>query len=163
MNSTKQLLCPSCKCKTLIKLRHDTALTNFPLFCSECKNETLIDVRQFQTFIIVEREPSAYSQLIYKNMTLSLMQRSVYIGNVLLRLTRQEFNLLYYLMLNKGIVITYEQIGVAVWGVERDSSTYHSIKNLVQRLRAKITTAGGGSAIIQNMRGVGYFLPVTHE
>ena len=104
MYKTNWLLCPLCNAQTKIKLRHDTALTNFPLTGSKCKQEALIDVRQFQAFIVVEREYYAHQQLSYKNMILSPPKRSVSIGGEGINLTRHEFNLLHYLMLNKGLV-----------------------------------------------------------
>jgi len=93
-------------------------------------------------------------------MTLSLQQRSVCIDNVSLNLTRQEFNLLHYLMLNKGIVLTYEQLYLMCWNEEYDGSAYVAIKNAIKRLRAKIAVAKREHIKIQNMRGVGFFLPV---
>jgi DNA-binding response OmpR family regulator len=65
-------------------------------------------------------------------------------------------------MLNKGIVLTYEQISIRIWNYEYDGSGYGAIKNLVQRLRSKIALADNGDIVIQNMRGAGYCLP-THE
>ena len=162
MDDTNWLLCPLCKNQSQIKLRHDTALTNFPLTCSKCKQETLIDVRQFHTFIVVEREYFIHQQLAYKNMILSPQKRSVSIGGEGINLTRHEFNLLHYLMLNKGIVLTYGQISLRIWNDEYDGSGYGAIKNLVQRLRSKISLADNGDIVIQNVRGVGYCLP-THE
>ena len=62
-------------------------------------------------------------------------------------------------MLNKGNVLTYEQIYLLVWGEEYDGSAYNAIKNSMQRLRAKIAVAGDVGIVIENMRGVGYCLP----
>jgi len=56
------LLCPVCNSKTRIKLRHDTTLTNFPLFCPKCKRETLVNVRQLNMTIITEPDAEAQSQ-----------------------------------------------------------------------------------------------------
>lgn len=32
------ILCPFCGSKTLLKIRYDTVLENFPLYCTKCKN-----------------------------------------------------------------------------------------------------------------------------
>ena len=32
------ILCPFCGSKTLLKIRYDTVLENFPLYCPKCKN-----------------------------------------------------------------------------------------------------------------------------
>jgi ribosomal protein L44E len=60
MEKETWLLCPVCNSKTRIKLREDTALTNFPLFCPKCKKETIVDVRQQN--MIVTKEPDAKTQ-----------------------------------------------------------------------------------------------------
>ena len=54
------LLCPTCGNKTLVKIRSDTVLENFPLFCPKCRQETLISVKQQN--IIVIKEPDAKTQ-----------------------------------------------------------------------------------------------------
>ena len=41
------VLCPTCNCKTRIKIRDDTILENFLLYCPKCKQETLINVNPF--------------------------------------------------------------------------------------------------------------------
>ena len=87
------------------------------------------------------------------------LQRKVYIGQVNLDLTRQEFNLLQYMVINEGIVLTYEQIYCFIWNDECDSSPYTLIKGLIKRLRGKIAATGGGHITILNKWGVGYFLP----
>jgi len=159
MVNIRWLPCPICQAESQIKLRHDTTLTNFPLFCHKCRQETLIDVRQFHAFVVASQKTATQDCLAYKNLFLSLSKRSVHIGEVKLNLTRQEFNLLYFLMLNKGNVLSHEQIYRLVWSEEYDGSAYNAIKNAIQRLRAKIAVADDASIVIENMRGVGYCLP----
>ncbi|WP_418747980.1 cysteine-rich KTR domain-containing protein [Frisingicoccus sp.] len=61
MNITeKWLLCPSCGCKTRVRLRQDTELKNFLLFCPKCKQEMLVSVTKFITTRL--REPDAKTQ-----------------------------------------------------------------------------------------------------
>jgi DNA-binding response OmpR family regulator len=64
-------------------------------------------------------------------------------------------------MLNKGIILTYEQLCLMIWNEEYDCSSYSKIKSLIQRLRGKITLVDSKQdegIVIQNMRGVGYYL-----
>ena len=60
MEKENWLLCPVCKSKTRTRIRHDTTLTNFPLFCPKCKQETLVNVQQLNTSVI--KEPDAKAQ-----------------------------------------------------------------------------------------------------
>ena len=53
----KWLLCPVCDSKTLLKIRLDTVLENFPLYCPKCKQEMLINVDKLNTTVI--KEPDA--------------------------------------------------------------------------------------------------------
>jgi len=54
------ILCPVCKNKTKVMVRHDTILENFPLFCPKCKTETIINLEQF--IVIISKEPDAKTQ-----------------------------------------------------------------------------------------------------
>ena len=68
--------------------------------------------------------------------------------------TLKEFQLLCYLLLNKGIVLSREQIMQAVWDIpfEMESRT---IDMHIMSLRQKL---GGEGAAIRTIRGVGYRL-----
>lgn len=52
MKQENWLLCPTCTCKTRLKLREDTELKNFLLFCPKCKMVTLINVHNFVTEVV---------------------------------------------------------------------------------------------------------------
>lgn len=70
------------------------------------------------------------------------------------QLTLKEYDLLCYLLLNKGIVLSRDQIMQAVWGspFEMESRT---IDMHIMSLRQKLGSAG---AFIRTVRGVGYRL-----
>ena len=67
-------------------------------------------------------------------------------------LTRKEFELLQYLMENKGLVMTRNQILCHVWGYDFDGET-RTVDVHVRTLRQKLGMAGD---IIETVRGVGY-------
>lgn len=69
-----------------------------------------------------------------------------------LRLTRREFELLKYLVDNKGRVITRDRLLERVWGYDREIET-RSVDVHVGRLRAKLKAAGGQ---IETVVGLGY-------
>ena len=67
-------------------------------------------------------------------------------------LTRKEFELLQYLMENKGLVMTRNQILCHVWGYDFDGET-RTVDVHVRTLRQKLMGAG---ELIETVRGVGY-------
>ncbi len=69
-----------------------------------------------------------------------------------LRLTRREFELLKYLVDNKGRVITRDRLLERVWGYDREIET-RSVDVHVGRLRSKLKAAGGQ---IETVVGLGY-------
>lgn len=71
-------------------------------------------------------------------------------------LTKTEFDLLKYLMLNKGIVLTRENILDKVWGYEYTGDT-NVVDVYIRYLRTKLDERYG-KKFIHTVRGVGYQL-----
>ena len=69
-------------------------------------------------------------------------------------LTKREFDLLYYLMKNKGMVLSREALLENVWGYEYEGET-NAVDVFVRFLRGKIDEAYG-IKLITTVRGVGY-------
>lgn len=67
-------------------------------------------------------------------------------------LTRKEFELLKYLLENKGIVLTRNQILCKIWGYDFDGET-RTVDVHVRTLRQKLGEEGN---LIETIRGVGY-------
>jgi two-component system response regulator RegX3 len=70
------------------------------------------------------------------------------------RLTEQEFQLLYVLAANAGRVLTRATLLTHIWGATFVST--RSVDTLVKRLRRRLEAAGGRSSGIRSVRGVGY-------
>jgi len=69
-----------------------------------------------------------------------------------MELTRKEFDLLYYLLKNHGIVLTRERLMEDVWGYT--SSVYsRTVDTHIRRLRQKM---GRCASSIRTVRGLGY-------
>lgn len=60
MSKEEWILCPVCRQKTRLKIRHDTELRRFPLYCPKCRQETLIEVKELKVSVI--KEPDAKTQ-----------------------------------------------------------------------------------------------------
>lgn len=89
-------------------------------------------------------------------LTLNKDKRSVYIENVEVHLTKNEFVLLEFLIENKGRVLTHEQVIEHIWDIDDDANT-NTLASLVRLVRKKIDVDDEPS-YIQSVRGLGYKL-----
>lgn len=92
------------------------------------------------------------------NLSLQLADRQVFIAGQLVVLNRKEFDLLNYLLLNKGRLVTREALAEHVWGDNIDQADnfdfiYYQIKNLRKKLQS-----AKAELEIQAVYGVGYKL-----
>ncbi len=88
----------------------------------------------------------------------NLLTREVRRDGRVVRLSTTEFELLTYLMRNRGHVLSREQILRAVWGYEYDPGT-NVVDVYVGYLRRKLTAPGGDATDgvpISTIRSVGY-------
>ena len=86
------------------------------------------------------------------DLRLSVGRHKVYWKEEKVELTRKELELLQYLMENKGLVMTRNQILCHVWGYDFDGET-RTVDVHVRTLRQKLGEAGN---LIETVRGVGY-------
>lgn len=71
-------------------------------------------------------------------------------------LTKREFDLLHYLLRNKGLVVSREALLEKVWGFDFEGGT-NSVDVYIRYLRGKIDDAYGVK-LIHTVRGVGYVI-----
>ncbi len=90
------------------------------------------------------------------DLKLSLDSREVWVGNTPVDLTKKEFDLLAYLVQNKGLVMSRDRLLDSVWGYDFVGET-NAIDVYIRYLRAKIEEPFG-LKIIQTIRGVGYII-----
>lgn len=74
-----------------------------------------------------------------------------------LRLTEQEFRLLYFFAGSPGRVFDRQALLDAVWGNDTFVTT-RSVDALVKRVRQQLRGAGRGDVFVETVRGVGYRL-----
>ena len=94
--------------------------------------------------------------LLYEDLQLNLLKRTVIRGDQEIELQRREFMLLQYLMENAELVLGKNMILERIWGYDFDPRT-NVVDVLVSRLRAKIDK-GFKNSLIHTSRGVGYVL-----
>jgi len=83
-------------------------------------------------------------------------RRSVTVKGKPVELTKREFDLLHYLMINKGLVVTREALLENVWDYDFDGGT-NAVDVYIRFLRGKIDEVFD-IKLIQTVRGVGYVI-----
>ncbi len=95
--------------------------------------------------------------LAYRDLKIDLHLQRASIGEVILDLSRSEFDLLLLFVENAGRVLSREQIVDELWG-ESTYSYEQNIRTTISRLRAKLEEHGRRSPYIVTQRGFGYRL-----
>jgi two-component system alkaline phosphatase synthesis response regulator PhoP len=85
-------------------------------------------------------------------VVLDVPRRAVHAGGREVTLTYKEFELLHYLMINEGIVLSRERLLDQVWGVDYCGES-RTVDMHVKSLRQKLGEAG---AVVKTVRNVGY-------
>jgi DNA-binding response OmpR family regulator len=91
----------------------------------------------------------------YRDIHIDPARRSVTVGSRHVDLTAQEFQLLYLLLSQPGIVFSREALLHRIW---KDDTivTERSVDTLVKRLRKKVERDAGDPKVILTMWGAGY-------
>src|SRR5688572_11550433 len=93
--------------------------------------------------------------IAYKHIEMDPARRRVRAGGRLLDLTGNEFQLLYVLLAQPGIVFTREALLRRVWKDQRHV-TVRSVDTLIKRLRRKLDDDPAQPAVIATVWGSGY-------
>lgn len=95
-------------------------------------------------------------ELSFGKLCLQLGRHAAYFGEEELSLTKKEYELLEYLLKNKNIAVTREQLLNNVWGYEYFGDT-NVVDVYIRYLRQKIDDRFGVH-VISTVRGVGYII-----
>ena len=98
------------------------------------------------------RRESEDRELHCKDLFVNVGRHEVHYKEQKIELTRKEFELLLYLMENKGLVLTRDKILSHVWGYDFGGET-RTVDVHVRTLRQKL---GEAENLIETVRGVGY-------
>ncbi len=99
---------------------------------------------------VAEQEPPA--ELTVGQILLNQAKRTVTVGGSEVALTYKEFELLQYLMINSGIVLSRDKLLEQVWGFDYNGES-RTVDMHIKTLRQKL---GGAGSHIKTVRNVGY-------
>ena len=99
---------------------------------------------------------SAHNVLSAGDLTLDIGTREVMRGGRRMELSAKEFQLLEYLLHNKGIVLSREKIENHIWNFDYEGGT-NVVDVYISYLRKKIDVPGV-QKLIRTVRGVGYVI-----
>ena len=99
-------------------------------------------------------EQSPQTELAVGELRMDVARHRVFVKGRDVTLTHMEFELLRYLLINRGIALTRERLLDAVWGVDYPGDT-RTVDVHMRTLRVKL---GEASRCLQTVRGVGYRL-----
>lgn len=95
---------------------------------------------------------SPSNNLFFNGISIDYKKRIVRVDNKIINLTYKEFELLYFLLKNKDIVLTREVLMNEVWGFDFEGET-RTVDVHIATLRQKLGEKGN---LIQTLRNVGY-------
>lgn len=94
--------------------------------------------------------------LEFKELNVDMKTKSIYIGNKKIDFNEKLYNLMEYLVINKGVLLFKEQIFDNICGYNSDAST-DIVEVYMSRLRKKLRDFGYDKYIVTK-RGMGYIL-----
>ncbi|MDX1627902.1 MAG: response regulator transcription factor [Fulvivirga sp.] len=102
------------------------------------------------------RQLSGASELNFNEIAIDTQTMEVKVNDHLLDLTKKEYEMLVYMIVNKNRVLTKQSIAEHLWGDYMDAmDSFDFVYQHIKNLRKKITQSGGKD-YIQTMYGSGY-------
>ena len=99
-------------------------------------------------------EESVRDKFEISGLSLDHARREVRVDGELVKLTFKEFELLYFLLINIGLVLSRDKIVETVWGYDFEGES-RTVDMHIKTLRQKLGTPG---KLIKTVRNVGYKL-----
>jgi DNA-binding response OmpR family regulator len=105
----------------------------------------------------VALSPEAGSQVIFGDVTVHMQRRLVTRRNRRVKLSAREFELLRYLIVHGGEIVTREQLLRDVWGYS-DHTVTRTVDNYIAKLRFHLERRPHEPRYIVTLHGSGYQL-----
>lgn len=95
------------------------------------------------------------TELVNGDIRMNLVRHEVFLGNEKIAFTPKEYDLLRYLMLNRGKMLTHKQILKEVWGDAHAENTQY-LRVYIGQVRDKLHKSPAMAALIMTEPGIGY-------
>ena len=96
--------------------------------------------------------PAQESRYVIGDLTVNRKRPEVFVKGEAVTLTKKEFDMLCYLLENKGMVLTRDQLLNQIWGYDFDGEN-RTVDVHIRTLRQKLGDCG---TYIETIRGIGY-------
>ena len=106
--------------------------------------------------VLRRTEKKIEEEVKYKDLVMDYSKRTLHYMDKPVLLTYKEFELLHYLMLNKGIVLSRDKILQEIWGYDYEGET-RTVDMHIKTIRQKLEAAGCTN-YIATVRSAGYKL-----
>lgn len=101
---------------------------------------------------VLRRQNETAPSPVSETLQIDPLAREVHVGNTRVELTYTEFELLSYLIANKGIALSRDKILDSVWQYDYFGDA-RTVDTHIKKLRSKLGEAG---EMIKTIRGIGY-------
>ena len=106
--------------------------------------------------ILRRRKFDGTNLLVFNEITINTDSKEVKINNQLIKLTKKEYDMLLYFIINKNRVLTKEAIAEHLWNDNIDlADNFDFIYTHLNNIRKKIKSKGGND-YIKTIYGMGY-------
>ncbi|XOV94305.1 MAG: response regulator transcription factor [Bacteroidota bacterium] len=106
--------------------------------------------------IFRRRNQEGNDLILFNEISVNVNTFEIRVNDVLLDLTRKEFELIHYLVINKNRLLTKQSIAEHLWGDYMDAAdSFDFVYQHIKNIRKKISQAGGKD-YIHTVYGVGY-------
>ena len=99
-----------------------------------------------------DKQDDSKSIFVYKGLSIDFAARVVTVDGERVQLTPREYELLFYMVNNKGIALTREQLISKVWGYD----FFGDDRTLDTHIKLLRKSLGDYASLIVTLRGVGY-------
>ena len=96
--------------------------------------------------------PAQESRYVIGDLTVNRKRHEVFVKGEAVTLTKKEFDMLCYLLENKGMVLTRDQLLNQIWGYDFDGEN-RTVDVHIRTVRQKLGDCG---TYIETIRGIGY-------
>lgn len=108
------------------------------------------------------QEPESITEYVFEDIKVSLTDGKVYKNCKEIYLSALEYKLLLYLIQNKGIIVTREQLLSHIFDIAGEYVNDNTLTVYMKRLRSKLETDLANPRMIKTVRGLGYLLGDTN-